>query len=200
MIGRFPDYVAGALYRTGPGAYKIDAPASKSGTFEVRHWFDGFTTTHRFDIRQGSDSDGSCDKVSYSSFMQVEKLMATVRETGNFGSAVSFGQRDPCNSLFRKAKSVFAPQSAKDPLSSNVGVVIRETLPAEAASIEEQKRVGRRLLTITTDAVTAKHIDADTLEPLSVTNQSTINPSLTGQMSAAHVRECMCAKLSEKLT
>lgn len=179
MTGRFPDYVAGSLYRTGPGAYKIEAPGAKRGTFQVRHWFDGFTTTHKFDIR-------SCDKVLYSSYMQVEKLMTAAKQNGSFGSSISFGQRDPCNSLFRKVKSVFAPQSVMDPHSSNVGVVIRETLPAEAASIEEQKRIGRRLITITTDSVTAKHIDADTLEPLSVTNQTTIDPRLTGQMSAAH--------------
>ncbi|KAK5110588.1 hypothetical protein LTR85_000988 [Meristemomyces frigidus] len=144
VVGRFPGYVAGALYRTGPGAYKIDSAGSNTGVFTVGHWFDGFTTTHKFNLQLGAD--GSCDKVSYSSFMQ----------------------------------------GSRDPLFSNVGVVLRETLPVEAASIDEQKRVGRRLITITTDTITAKHIDADTLEPLSITTQATIHPSLTGQMSAAH--------------
>lgn len=185
VTGKFPNYVAGSLYRTGPGAYKIGSPGSKSGVFMVGHWFDGFTTTHKFEIQPGPD--GHCNRVSYSSFMQVEKLMATAKETGGVGPGVTFGQRDPCDSLFRKVKSVFAPQGSRDPLVSNVGVVIRETLPAEAASIDEQKRAGRRLITISTDTITAKHIDADTLEPLSVTTQATLHPSLTGQMSAAHV-------------
>lgn len=185
VVGQFPSYVSGSLYRTGPGAYKVDSTGSKNGFFTVGHWFDGFTTTHKFDIQTGSN--GSCDKVSYSSFMQVENLMATAKETGGVGTGITFGQRDPCDSLFRKVKTAFAAKGTRDPLASNVGVVIRETLPAEAASIDEQKRVGRRLITISTDTITAKHIDADTLEPLSVTDQSTIHPSLTGQMSAAHV-------------
>ncbi|KAK6440866.1 hypothetical protein LTR95_002908 [Oleoguttula sp. CCFEE 5521] len=184
VAGHFPQYVAGALYRTGPGAYKIDSPGSKKGSLAVDHWFDGFTTTHKFDIHPGAK--GTCDRICYSSFMQVEKLMATARDTGSLGAGITFGQRDPCDSLYRKAKSVFAPSTTSDPLSSNVGVVLRETLPAEAASIDEKRRVGRRLITITTDTVTAKHVDADTLEPLSITSQAAINPSLIGQMSAAH--------------
>ncbi|KAK6441671.1 hypothetical protein LTR95_002087 [Oleoguttula sp. CCFEE 5521] len=184
VVGHFPGYVAGTLYRTGPGAYKIEAPGSKKGVFAVDHWFDGFTTTHKFDIHPGAD--GTCHRVSYSSFMQVEKLVATARDTGSLGAGITFGQRDPCDSLYRKAKSVFAPSTTSDPFSSNVGVVLRETLPAEAASIDEKRRTGRRLITISTDATTAKHIDADTLEPLGVTTQATIDPGLVGQMSAAH--------------
>lgn len=187
VTGNFPSYAAGSLYRTGPGAYKVDSPASKSGHFTVRHWFDGFTTTHKFDLHPSGRPDGGCDRVSYSSFMQVDNLVKTAQETGGIGDSVTFGQRDPCDSLFRKVKSFFAPAINRDPLASNVGVVLRETLPAEAASIDEQKRAGRRLMTITTDTITAKHVDANTLEPLGVTTQATIDPGLSGQMSAAHV-------------
>lgn len=130
--------------------------------------------------------DGACDQVFYSSRLQVEKLVETVKETGSIGSHVSFGQRDPCESLYRKVKSLFQPTTIRDPLSSNIGVVLRSTLPSEAAATESKEGKGRNMLTITTDNVSAKHIDADTLEPLEVTTQATIHPNLTGQMSAAH--------------
>lgn len=36
--GRFPAYVAGSLFRTGPGAYKVPAPGCIGGVYSVRHW------------------------------------------------------------------------------------------------------------------------------------------------------------------
>lgn len=173
-------------------------PESQRGYYTVGHWFDGFTTTHKFDIHP--NSSGRCDRISYSSFMQVENLMSTVKNTGGVGGNITFGQRDPCNSLFRKVKSVFSPQGSGDPLFSNVGVVLRKTLPVEAASIHEQKRANRRLITISTDNIRAKHIDADTLEPLSVTTQADIDSSLSGQMSAAHVSEAHRDLVSTEVT
>lgn len=144
--------------------------------------FDGFTTTHRFDLHAGPD--GSCDQVSYCSYSQVDKLVQTATEKGHITPLVSFGQRDPCESLFRKVKSLFYPSRSHDPTETNIGVVIRETLPSEHSTVDKKKHP--RVMTVTTDHADAKHFDADTLEPLSVTSQQTIHPSLTGQMSASH--------------
>lgn len=38
--GTIPPWLAGSLYRTGPGTY--DIPLDNGGTFHVRHWFDGY--------------------------------------------------------------------------------------------------------------------------------------------------------------
>lgn len=37
--GTIPAWVAGSLYRTGPGTY--DIPVKNGDMFHVRHWFDG---------------------------------------------------------------------------------------------------------------------------------------------------------------
>jgi torulene dioxygenase len=38
--GMIPPWLAGSLYRTGPGTYEV--PLNKGGSFKIRHWFDGF--------------------------------------------------------------------------------------------------------------------------------------------------------------
>lgn len=39
ITGNIPAYIAGVLYRTGPGGYQVD---TAKGTIAMSHWFDGF--------------------------------------------------------------------------------------------------------------------------------------------------------------
>ncbi|KAG7148082.1 Beta like protein [Verticillium longisporum] len=54
--GRIPAWAAGSLYRTGPGACKVED--TKSGTLHISHWFDGLAHTHRFDIVEDDPGEG----------------------------------------------------------------------------------------------------------------------------------------------
>src|SRR5690242_11781152 len=44
--GAFPDWLTGALLRTGPAKFDI-------GTTTLNHWFDGFAMLHRFAFAGG---------------------------------------------------------------------------------------------------------------------------------------------------
>jgi torulene dioxygenase len=109
--------VAGILYRTGPGSYKVP------GTdYERHHWFDGFSTVHRFELI--AQPDGTC-KVRYNSHTQCDRLIELCRKTGKL-DGVSFGQkRDPCESIFHKVKTVFGSKHDRGNFqNANVGVTI----------------------------------------------------------------------------
>jgi torulene dioxygenase len=90
------------------------------------------------------------------------------------------------DTLYKKFKSVFEPILPKSAQSNNAGVVIREPLPSEIGHANQGSAASSNLLTLTTDAHASKLIDADTLEPLGVTQQAHLHPSLTGPLSAAH--------------
>ena len=95
--GSFPSYAAGALYRTGPGSYKVSRGDKED--FICSHWFDGFGHTHRFEIV--AQDDGS-SKVFYNSRRQNDKLIENVKKTGKYGH-ITFGQKmDPCIGIFGK--------------------------------------------------------------------------------------------------
>lgn len=206
ITGKFPGYIAGVLYRTGPGGYKIPRVDSKDGDFACSHWFDGFVTTHRFELQQKQDQ--RCE-VWYSSRCQVDEAIEHARKTGKLGG-ITFGQkRDPCDSFYKKIKTVFEPQFDPKPTSANIGVSFREAIPRELsgskhgeagshASISRHDSGytssgpdhadprARRTMLLTTDSVSVKSFDADTLEPLGVTKQSILHPALKGQLSGAH--------------
>lgn len=174
VVGHIPEYVTGSLYRTGPGGYQV----LKDGQSKVTsHWFDGYTVTHKFDL-----SGGDTPRVRYSSYNQVDDLVEQVRKTGN-REEITFGQkRDPCDGLFKKFKTMFAPSEPGKAHSANIGVTFRETTPAERASIGGNRKV----MTLTTDNQFSKHFDAETLEPLGVTDQKALHPALKGPLSGAH--------------
>ncbi|KAK4503271.1 hypothetical protein PRZ48_006699 [Zasmidium cellare] len=181
ISGHFPNYVAGSLYRTGPGQSKVPL-ASKDQDFVISHWFDGFTTIHKFDLTPG-DKD-RCSGATYSSYNQTDELIENVRKTGKIDDITFAQKRDPCDSLYKKLKTVFRPTSSPPSAhKENIGVDFRETLPVEA---DKTNHNGRRLLTVVSDATVAKQFDADTLEPLGVTDQHHIHKDLTGPLSAAH--------------
>ncbi|KAF2149204.1 carotenoid oxygenase [Myriangium duriaei CBS 260.36] len=181
ITGKIPNYVAGALYRTGPGAYKVPTDKSKNGEFAVSHWFDGFTTVHRFDLEAGTDG---ISKASYNSYSQVDEAIEYARKNGKL-EGITFGQkRDPCDTFYNKFKTSFKPSSRDGPNNSNIGVAIRASLPTENAKIKNLQ--GRATLTLTTDHNGTKQFDAETLEPLGVVRQTVLHPDLKGPLSAAH--------------
>lgn len=178
VTGRFPSFAAGRLYRTGPGGYKI---TRKDGnTFSCSHWFDGFTTIHRFELVQGASA---CTEVWYSSQSQVDETIELARETGRL-DGITFGQkRDPCDTLYKKVKTMFEPVLPGTPNSMNIGVTFRDALPVE---VSRSKSGEKEVMTVTTDNHQSKTFDAATLEPLGVTDQAHLHPSLSGPISAAH--------------
>ncbi|KAL4744098.1 carotenoid oxygenase [Aspergillus similis] len=181
IVGSLPNQLAGTLYRVGPGTYKV-----KGSNFQLSHWFDGFSFVHRFELVPQSTT-GTC-KMLYNSRGQVDALVEEARKSGTL-KGMTFGQkRDPCESIFRKVKSIFHPPfSSKDPELVNAGV----TLHANAPGVPENFRARGdgapfRSLTSLTDANVLKHIDPETLEPIGVTRQSDLHPDLKGPLSCAH--------------
>lgn len=149
------------------------------------HWFDGFTTVHKFEINPGQ---ADCLEVWYSSYCQVDELIESARRTGRL-NGITFGQkRDPCDTLYRKVKSVFTPILPGSPHDMNIGVTIRDILPAETLQAQQQQNhvPGRHLMSVTTDSHASKQFDAETLEPVGVTRQDGMHPALTGPISGAH--------------
>ena len=151
MTGRIPSQAAGTLFRTGPGTFKVDG-----GKFEWRHWFDGFTHLHKFQIL--AQPDGT-SKVLYSSRRQNDALMEKARKTGTL-DGVSFGRkRDPCATLFQKLKSSFfsSNDSNRDPELATVGVTVHPKVnddPEKGASGKIES------LTCLTDANVLKKVRA----------------------------------------
>lgn len=125
VVGSLPNQLAGTLYRIGPGTYKV-----KDSSFQLSHWFDGFSFVHRFELVPQSNT-GKC-KVLYNSRGQVDSLVEEAQKSGTL-KGITFGQkRDPCESIFRKVKSIFHPPfSSKDPGLVNAGV----TLHANVSSL-----------------------------------------------------------------
>ncbi|EEY20957.1 torulene oxygenase [Verticillium alfalfae VaMs.102] len=72
--GHIPDWAAGSLYRTGPGACKVEN--SPKGTHYVTHWFDGFAHTHLFQIVPADEAAGTPLRVVYSSRRQARRSSA----------------------------------------------------------------------------------------------------------------------------
>ncbi|KJX94128.1 carotenoid cleavage dioxygenase 1 like protein [Zymoseptoria brevis] len=174
--GAFPSYVAGTLYRTGPGGYKVPRSNPKDGFMACHHWFDGFFTTHKFDLT--AKDNGACD-VSYRSVCHVDEAIESARKTGKLEG----------DTFYKKLKTIFEPVIPGQTHRAAIGVAIREILPAEAEEVRKQlgsNSTPVNVLNLTTDHSAVKTIDADTLEPLGVTRQEHLHPSLAGQLSAAH--------------
>jgi torulene dioxygenase len=185
ISGTIPSYAAGTLYRTGPGGYKVPRSDPKDGIMACDHWFDGFTTVHKFDLVAGAD--GKCSEIWYSSRSHADELIESARETGKLeGTTVGQKRRDPCDALYRKLKSVFEPVA--DGPSTNIGVTVRAALPCEVAR-SSRGGEGRNLLTTTTDNHNTRLFDADTLEPLEIVQNRHLHPALRGTVSAAHAAE-----------
>lgn len=190
ITGNIPPYVDGVLYRTGPGGYRVNT--DKGTTFEIDHWFDGFTQNHRFEIIPATASSPA--RVLYNSRMAIDPLIQKIRREGKMDSFSFANKRDPCTGFFRKVMSVFFPPSNSSYDEKNIGVTfsvnppgIRDTI-GKSPEHKEKDRHGVARLWNKTDAQQFREIDPQTLEPLGYADQDVLHPELKGPHSAAHAR------------
>lgn len=186
--GTIPAWAAGSLYRTGPGQCKVKD--TKSGTFNVSHWFDGLAHTHRFDI-VAEDGDGDGDtaepavRVYYSSRRQCDELTADIKAAGTLRS-MSFAQKlDPCVGIFGKLMTVFN----KRPSLTNIGVTVGTDVPsfrAPAGAVVDAQGHRTASVVLETDAAVMCEIDPKSMEPISFPQHTRFHPDLKGPMAAAH--------------
>ncbi|TPX07407.1 uncharacterized protein E0L32_002123 [Thyridium curvatum] len=182
--GNIPAWATGSLYRTGPGACKIED--TKSGTIHVSHWFDGLAHTHRFDIMPAADGNGV--RVMYSSRRQSEAFEKEIRAMGVI-RALTFGQRsDPCVGIYSKFMSMFRRPEHLD----NICVTVNANMPgfpsvvaADASS--EGHRAGPKNVFLATDTSWFSEIDPKTMEPMAAVSQKQLHPDLRGPVGPAHV-------------
>lgn len=92
--GEIPAWLAGTLLRTGPARFEI-------GPQPVNHWFDGLAMLHRFSFGGGS--------VSYANRFLRSKAYEAAEREGKI--AYSEFATDPCRSIFRRAATLFRPES-----------------------------------------------------------------------------------------
>jgi torulene dioxygenase len=183
VLGDIPAYAAGTLYRTGPGKSQVE---SKDGQlFQLSHWFDGFSQTHRFQIISSEAST----RVIYNSRFSTDELIEHVRTTGELGK-FGFGQkRDPCKSVFNKVQTEYEPPSG--PSSKNIGVTLSVNMPGMDQDLNqstERWANGIRSLYAKTDYNGFKKLDPETLEPIGLATQDALHPDLSGPLSGSHAR------------
>lgn len=185
--GNIPRYAAGVLYRTGPLGYKAKAENGK--TFAAKHWFDGFSAVHRFQIDFPESSGPAL--VNYRSRRIVDEYLEHVRSTGK-GEGLTFAsKRDPCESFFKKVMAVFIPPGRAN---QNIGVTVSINMPGgrQDRSLEKPGFNGHttRVQTLHTksDHHMVKQIDPETLEPQGIAIQESLHPDLKGPISAAHAK------------
>jgi torulene dioxygenase len=184
--GNIPQYAAGVLYRTGPLGYKAKTDDGK--IWAAKHWFDGFSCVHRFQI-DFPDATGPA-KVQYRSRRTVDEYLEIVRKTGRLDSTTFASKRDPCDSFFKKVMSMFVSH----PSEHNVGVTLSINMPG-ANSLPSGKNSainghtnGIETLHVKTDSSEMKTIDPETLEPRGIAYQQKLHPELKGPFSAAHAK------------
>ncbi|KAK4154961.1 carotenoid oxygenase [Chaetomidium leptoderma] len=189
--GNIPAWAAGSLYRTGPGACKVED--TKSGTFYISHWVDGLAHTHRFDIvAEGAGAEPTV-RVYYSSRRQSDKVTADIKAAGMLRS-MSFAQKlDPCIGLFGKFMTAFnkRPHTALGNVGVTVGVNVPsfKTLNKAAVDAQGHRAKGHHAanIVIGTDAAVLCEIHPKTMEPISFPKQSRkFHPDLKGPLAAAH--------------
>ncbi|KAH8785159.1 beta,beta-carotene 9',10'-dioxygenase [Diaporthe sp. PMI_573] len=185
--GRIPAWAAGTIFRTGPGANKVDN--TPTGTLHISHWFDGLAHTHRFDIIAGND--GVETKVWYSSRRHADAFVDHVQKNG-VRDIITFGQRaDPCIGLFGKIMStwVVAHSRRETKKAENIGVTVQLDVPG-LVSAAQGGAVPPNTVYIGTDCHLLRQLDARSLEPIGFVRQDDLHPDLDGELSCAHVQRC----------
>lgn len=101
--GAFPQWLTGALVRTGPAKFEV-------GPRAFNHWFDGLAMLHRYGFAGG--------RVSY----QNRYLRSQAYEAAEASGEISRREfaTDPCRSIFQRAMSWFFPEPFTDNGSVNV--------------------------------------------------------------------------------
>jgi torulene dioxygenase len=183
--GNIPKFTAGVLFRTGPLGYKIKAENGKE--YSAKHWFDGFSCVHRFEIDFKADGK---PHVTYASRRNVDDMLEKVRKTGRLDGSSFAPTSDPCESVFQKVMSVFKPKT----FANNIGVTISVNMPGggyvkgtEKPSINGHTS-GVETLHVKTDASVLKEIDPVTLEAKEVINHAQIHAELKGALAASHAK------------
>jgi torulene dioxygenase len=185
--GNIPAYAAGVLYRTGPMGYKIKT--DKGDVWSARHWFDGLSCVHRFQIDAAEDGNV---EVKYSSRRTVDEYLEIVRTAGKLDGITFGAKRDPCKSIFAKFFTMFAAQRN----TKNVGVTLSINMPGggyvkgvdKEASTSDGNANGIQTLHAKTDNHVVKKIDPETLEPVGIAMQKELHPDLKGALSASHAK------------
>lgn len=186
--GRIPQYAAGVLFRTGPLGYKAKTDEGK--IWAVKHWFDGFSCVHRFQI-DFPDQDGVA-KVQYRSRRTVDEYLEIVRKTGKIDGITFASKHDPCESFFKKVMSIFHSTHTRS--TQNVGVTLSINMPGGGyvKNPEKPSLNGHtnhiETLHAKSDNLLLKKINPETLEPQGIATQKVLHPDLKGPMSAAHAK------------
>lgn len=194
VTGSIPAYVAGTLYRTGPGGHTVKTDEGKLWT--ASHWFDGFTQVHRFHILP-PEYGQSVPRVLYNSRSTVDALVESIRKTGSLQNFTFAQKRDPCQSLFRKIMAFFVPRPSdhsNKPDGQNVGVTISANMPGFTPPNADQQpegndpALGVTSLINKTDASLYQMLNPETLEPVGLARQTDLHPELKGHVSATHAK------------
>jgi torulene dioxygenase len=195
--GTIPLYVAGSLYRMGPGQFTIEN--TPRGTYRTTHWFDGFAHAHKFEIIPNSQDPQQPMRVQYTSRRQSEQLVEAIKAKGSREHSISFGQRrDPCIGVFGKVMTAWHNASpASGAGAANICVTVQANVPALTPKHDENSkgcqtpatsghRSGFKNVWAATDNSTMKKFDLETLEPIGWATQGGLHPALTGALSCAH--------------
>ncbi|EOA85194.1 hypothetical protein ACJQWK_06302 [Exserohilum turcicum] len=187
VTGTIPQYAAGVLYRTGPLGFK--AKTNDGKIWAAKHWFDGFSCVHRFQI--DFEGPNGPPKVTYRSRRIVDEYINIVRTTGRLDSITFASKRDPCESFFQKVMSLFVSKFQNE---KNVGVTLSINMPG-SDKVGRSKETctnnhtnGIKSLVVKTDSSALKRIDPETLEPKGYARQAALHPELSGPFSAAHAK------------
>ncbi|KAL4953636.1 carotenoid oxygenase [Aspergillus filifer] len=193
VTGHIPAYAAGVLYRTGPGRYKVDT--ENGNTFQVAHWFDGFSQTHRFQLVPSNAEDSeSRMRVLYNSRFSTDELIEHARTNGSLAGNFCFGghkireERDPCKAMYQKIQTTYKPLEGGSS-SKNTGVTLSVNFPGLSSSKQEttsQLSGPIKTLHAKSDNCHLKEINPETLEPISSCDQSVLHPDINGRLSASH--------------
>lgn len=187
MVGTIPAYAAGVLFRSGVGPRHI--PTKNGTTFRVNHWFDSLSQVHRFQLH-APDADHPAVRVTHSSRSTCDGLIARIEKTGQ-RDGFSFGAKyDPCLSFFQKVQSYFRPSPPMQADDVSCSITLSANFPGLSRTGKKfEHGYDRKPITTLcnkTDSTMIQMLDPETLQPLGVTNQKTLNPLLKGPSSAAH--------------
>lgn len=115
----------------------------------------------------------------YNSRRQTDGLMERARKTKRLDNITFAQKRDPCEGFFGKLMTMFfTGRGAVDtPSQTNSGVTVHAPTHGKTGLLETR-----------TDQGILKTVDAETLEPVGVVNQSVLHSELTGPISCAHAQ------------
>jgi len=130
--GDLPDWLAGTLFRNGPGKFSVDGRG-------LRHWFDGLAYLRRFEI------DGAGNEVRFDArFLRSEEFESVDRRGrlrhGQFGTSAGLlaHLRDLLRGAFTDNASIGVDHDAD--LGAGEGSPDGETHPTDLAAITETPR------------------------------------------------------------